>query len=82
MPNLLRDVDHFLTEPGEKFFDAIKAYDATSLVSCRVAMEGSSKLQDKWSDGLIFSMIIPLSKSSRVKKCLTLFALKSRFAAA
>ena len=33
------------------------------------------------ASGLIFSMIIPLSKSLRVKRCLTRFALKSRFAA-
>ena len=46
-----RDVDHFLAEPDEeKFFGAIKAFVATCVVSCRVAKEGSSKLQDKWSD--------------------------------
>ena len=40
-----RDIDQFLTEPDEdKFFDAIKAYIATCVVSCRVAKEGSSKL--------------------------------------
>ena len=48
-----RDIDQFLAEPDEeKFFDAIKAYVATCVVSCRVAKEGSSKLQDKWSDFL------------------------------
>ena len=48
-----RDIDQFLAEPDEeKFFDATKAYVATCVVSCRVAKEGSSKLQDKWSDFL------------------------------
>ena len=48
-----RDVDQFLAEPHEdKFFDATKAYVVTCVVSCRVAKEGSSKLQDKWSDFL------------------------------
>ena len=48
-----RDVDQFLIEPDEeKFFDAIKAYEVTCVVSCRVAKEGSQKLQDKWSDFL------------------------------
>ena len=46
-----RDIDQFLAEPDEeKFFGAIKAYVSTCVVSCRVAKEGSSKLQDKWSD--------------------------------
>ena len=44
------DIDQFLAEPDEeKFFDAIKAYVVTCVVSCRVAKEGSQKLQDKWS---------------------------------
>ena len=48
-----RDIDQFLAEPDEeKFFDAIKAYVATCMVSCRVAKEGPSKLQGKWSDFL------------------------------
>ena len=48
-----RDIDQFLAEPDEgKFFDAIKAYVATCVVSCRVAKEGSQKLQDKRSDFL------------------------------
>lgn len=48
-----RDIDQFLSEPDEeKFFDAIKAYVVTCVVSCRVAKEGSQKLQDKWSDFL------------------------------
>ena len=45
-----RDIDHFLAEPDEElFFDAIKAYVVTCVVSCRVAKEGSQKLQDKWT---------------------------------
>ena len=48
-----RDIDQSLAEPDEeKFFDAIKAYVVTCVVACRVAKEGSSKLQDKWSDFL------------------------------
>ena len=48
-----RDTDQFLSEPDEeKFFDAIKAYVVTCVVSCRIAKEGSQKLQDKWSDYL------------------------------
>ena len=48
-----RDVDQFLAEPDEEmFFDAIKAYVVTCVVSCRVAKEGSQKLQDKWTDFL------------------------------
>ena len=48
-----RDVDQFLIEPDEeKFFDAIKAYVVTCVVSCRVGKEGSQKLQGKWSDFL------------------------------
>ena len=73
-----RDEDQFLTDE-ENLFDAIKAYVATCVVSCRVSKEGSSKLQDKRSDFLDDD---PLSKSLRVKRCLALFALKSRFAAA
>ena len=39
-----RDIDQFLAEPDEeKFFDAIKAYVATCVVSCRVAKEGLSE---------------------------------------
>ena len=35
-----RDIDQFLAEPDEeKFFDAIKAYVVTCVVSCRVAKE-------------------------------------------
>ena len=69
-----RDIDQFLAEPDEEmFFDAIKAYVVTCVVSCRVAKEGSQKLQDKWTD---FSMIIPLSKSLRVMMFSTRFALK------
>ena len=50
MPQTYRDIDQFLAEPDEdKFFDATKAYMVTCVVSCRVAKEGSSKLQDKWS---------------------------------
>ena len=46
-----RDIDQFLAEPDEEmFFDAIKAYVVTCVVSCRVAKEGSQKLQDKWTD--------------------------------
>ena len=33
-------------------------------------------LKSSKTSGLIFSMIIPQSKNSRVKKCLTRFALK------
>ena len=48
-----RDIDQFLAEPDEEmFFDAIKAYVVTCVVSCRVAKEGSQKLQDKWTDFL------------------------------
>ena len=48
-----REIDWLLAEPDEdKFVDAIKAYMVTCVVSCRVAKEGSSKLQDKWSDFL------------------------------
>ena len=48
------------------FFDAIKAYVATCVVSCRVAKKGSQKLQDKCP---IFSMmakakITPIQKVS------------------
>ena len=53
MPQTYRDIDQFLAEPDEEtFFDAIKAYVVTCVVSCRVAKEGSQKLQDKWSDFL------------------------------
>ena len=43
-----REIDQFLAEPDEEqFFDAIKAYVVTCVVSCRVAKEGSQKLQGK-----------------------------------
>ena len=45
----------------------------TCLVSCRVAKEGSSKLQDKWSD---FLDDYPTVEELEVKKFSTLFALK------
>ena len=53
-----RDVDHFLAEPDEeKFFDAIKAYVATCVVSCRVAKEGSYGLHGLHGAPLLCAMV-------------------------
>ena len=71
-----RGIDQFLAEPDEEnFFDAIKAYVVTCVVlSCRVAKEGSLKLQDKWSDFL--DDYPTQSRSLRVLKRSTRFTLK------
>ena len=70
-----RDIDQFLIEPDEeKFFDATKAY----VVTCAWCHAGLQRraLRNSKASGPIFSMIIPLSKSLRVKKFSALFALK------
>ena len=80
-----RDVDQFLIEPDEESqtrrSSSAQSRLMLSPVWCHAGFQRKD-LQSPKASGLIFLMVIPLSKNLRVKRCLALFALKSRFAAA